>query len=45
MNRNTGALLAAALWSLAATASAQGGQFNNAPNKLPAGVSPVSTIS
>jgi len=45
MNRH-GALLPAALLSLAATAAAAaGGQFDNAPNKLPAGVAPVSAIT
>ena len=38
------ALLFSALGSLAVAACAQGGQFNNAPNKLPAGVS-VSAIA
>jgi len=45
MKRNNRALLAAALWSFAATACAQGGQFSNAPNRLPAGVQPVSAIT
>jgi len=37
-------LLPAALLCFSATASAAGGQFNNAPNKLPPGVKPVSAI-
>jgi hydroxybutyrate-dimer hydrolase len=44
MNRSR-VLLPAALLSFAATAAAAGGQFDNAPNKLPAGVAPVSAIT
>ena len=43
MNRSH-VLLPAALICFAATAAAAGGQFSNAPNKLPAGVKPVSEI-
>ena len=39
------ALLTAALISCASTAGAAGGQFSNAPNKPPAGVTPVSAIT
>ena len=38
-------LLPAALLCFSATALAAGGQFNNAPNKLPPGVKPVSAIT
>ena len=41
MKCTTGTLLSAALLSLSAAVYAQGGQFNNAPNKLPPGVTPV----
>ena len=44
MHRYRG-LLPTALISFAATAAAAGGQFSNAPNKLPAGVAPVSAIT
>lgn len=43
MNRSH-VLLPAALICFAATAAAAGGQFSNAPNKLPAGVKPVSEL-
>jgi hydroxybutyrate-dimer hydrolase len=39
------ALLLSALGSIATTAWAQGGQFTNAPNKLPTGVEPVGAIT
>src|SRR5512144_3055425 len=45
MKHMQGALLSAALMSVVAAVSAQGGQFSNAPNKLPAGVVPVSAIT
>jgi hydroxybutyrate-dimer hydrolase len=41
MKCTTGTLLSAALLTLSAAVCAQGGQFNNAPNKLPPGVTPV----
>ena len=45
MKRISRALLLSALGSIATTAWAQGGQFTNAPNKLPTGVEPVSAIT
>jgi hydroxybutyrate-dimer hydrolase len=41
MKCTTGTLLSAALLTLSAAVCAQGGQFSNAPNKLPPGVTPV----
>jgi hydroxybutyrate-dimer hydrolase len=38
-------LLPAAMLAFATTAAAGGGQFSNAPNRLPAGVQPVSSIT
>ena len=45
MKRWHRALLPAALLSCMTAVYAQGGQFNNAPNKLPAGVKPVSALA
>jgi len=45
MKRWHRALLPAALLSCVTAAIAAGGQFNNAPNKLPPGVNPVSAIT
>lgn len=45
MNGINMALVFSALGSFAVASSAQGGQFNNAPNRMPAGVSEVSAIT
>jgi len=45
MKRWHRALLPAVLLSCMTAVYAQGGQFNNAPNKLPAGVKPVSALT